>query len=265
MGESGRILSEAVDINNDKVHSFFDNRVNKKLFHRYNLINYQDNNPTLALERDEQEKRKIRPFLSISENMRILDIGCGVGRWGDELVPELTGGIYVGVDYSEQLINIAREAAEETKTAEKRKYLVGSFQDLTDVLESNGVNEGFDLVIINGVLMYINDTDINNCMGGIGSLLNKKGMIYIKESVGINSRLTLKDIYSEELTSDYSAIYRSKNEYEDYFSRCLDELVLVAEGETFEDQNLHNRKETTSYFWIFCNQGQNRLADKVVL
>lgn len=253
MEKTGRIINAEIDVDDEQVHNFFDNRVKKKLYHRYNLVNYQDNNPTLALERDKQEKGKITPLLNISGNMRILDIGCGVGRWGDELVPYLVNGIYVGVDYSEHLIQVAQKAAEDNGSAEKRKYCVGSFQNLEKILSDQNVKSPFDLIIINGVLMYINDCDLEQCLGILPELLSETGRIYTKESVGIYDRLTLKDIYSEELSSQYSAIYRSKKEYDNIFGKHFSNMIIISEGDTFDNNNLHNRKETTSYYWIFEN------------
>lgn len=250
MDDSGRYIDEKKNVDDEKVHLFFDQRVNKKLFHRYNLVNYQDNHPELAIERDRIEKNKILPLLNFTPESMILDIGCGVGRWGDELAPKLSTGLYVGVDYSEQLIKVAKNYALEDGTFGKRKYFVGKFQEINSLLKLNKI-EKFDIILINGVLMYINDYDIKDCIKTLPLLLLENGIIYIKESVGINNRFTLKDIYSEELTSQYSAIYRSINEYDTLFYKLFPGMKTYVKGETFDSSSLHNRKETTSYFWIF--------------
>lgn len=257
MEKSGRIIGEEISIIEENVHEFFENRTNKKLFHRYNLVNYQDNNPQLALDRDRIEKVKMLPYLDVKGNSVILDIGCGVGRWGDELTKYLTTGLYVGVDYSEHLIDVAKEAADKDGTSDKRAYYCGSFQNIQKTLEDNNEYRQFDLIIINGVMMYINDYDLGKCMDAISKLVSKDAKIYIKESVGVSERYTLKDIYSEELSCKYNAIYRSIKEYENVFSMLPTSIRKIAEGETFEDGGLHNRKETTSYYWIFMNNWQS--------
>ena len=250
MEKTGRIINENVNVDDNRVHDFFDNRVNKKLFHRYNLVNYQDNHPEVALERDKAEKAFIFPYLMVKEDTVILDIGCGVGRWGDRLTTELESGKYIGVDYSDKIIEVAKKVAIEDGTADKRLYFVGRFQDIIETLEKNNI-EKVDLIIINGTLMYINDCDISKCLKSLPGLLNDNGRIYIKESVGINNRYTLKDIYSEELGSQYSAIYRSVEEYNNVFSETFVDLKLLHDGEIFKEGILHNRKETTVYYWIF--------------
>lgn len=248
---NNRIIDQKVDIDITTVHNFFDNRVNKKLFHRYNLVNYQDDHPELALQRDKAEKAKILPYIKPDSSSRILDIGCGVGRWGDELVQQLSDGIYVGVDYSQNLIDVAKKAALDDNSSNKRKYYVGSFQQIKNVLQTNGETDLFDIIIVNGVMVYINDCDVYNCINSITDLIKPNGRIYIKESVGVDSRYTLKDIYSNELTSNYSAIYRSIKEYRELFTNCFSAYKLVSEGETFAENGLNNRKETTSYYWIY--------------
>lgn len=245
---NGRICGENISIDERMTQEFFDNRINKKLPHRYNYVIYQDSNPQLALERDLYEKNKMCSFLKFEPEDYVLDIGCGVGRWGDEIVNILEKGKYIGVDYSESLLEIARESLQ---WPGKCELFSGSFQEIEKVLRNNNINVLFDKILINGVLMYINDTDIGTCLGSVDVILKKGGMIYIKESVGLEQRFTLKDFYSQELTSTYSAIYRSLSEYEDLLRKYFLEkgYEIITSGETWE-QSQKNRKETTSYYWI---------------
>lgn len=250
MDNSGRFINEKKTIDDEAVHSFFDNRINKSLYHRYNLVNYQDNNPKLALERDKEEKALILPYLNVRSDSNVLDIGCGVGRWGDELSLKLNNGIYVGVDYSEKLIDIAIDHFSKCPEHNTR-FCVGSFQDLPTVLKNNDLYMKYDTIIITGVFMYINDSDITQCLQSLGDISADGCRIYIKESVGVENRYTLVDIYSSELTSNYNAIYRSVYEYNELFSTHLKHNNPVSQGETFSKGDLHNRKETTSYYWVF--------------
>ena len=250
MNESGRYINEKKQIDDDAVHSFFDNRINKSLFHRYNLVNYQDNHPELALERDIEEKALIKPYLNIHSDSKVLDIGCGVGRWGDELSKDLNEGLYVGVDYSEKLIDVAKDHFSENPR-DNTRFCVGSFQDLLPVLKQHDLYMKYDVIIITGVFMYINDSDILECLRSLNETSNDSCRIYIKESVGTENRYTLVDIYSSELTSNYSAIYRSISEYSDLFGSNLTYKKVISEGDPFSKGDLHNRKETTTYYWVF--------------
>ena len=166
MNNEQRIKTNKIAIDEDDVKLFFNNRVNKNLPYLINYTNYQDKHPELALERDKYEKDRIMPFLNLQPESRILDIGCGVGRWGNHILK-------------------------------------------------------------------------------IG------GRICIKESVGLHDRLTLNKIYSEELESQYSAIYRGVDEYNILFRDAFsgDKYNIVYQDVMWQG-DLANRKETTAYFWI---------------
>lgn len=244
-----RIVGTAVAINDLNTRSFFEKRTQKKLPHRYNYVIYQDANPELALERDVYEKEKIGGLLDLKYDDLVLDIGCGVGRWGDEVIKYLTQGKYVGIDYSGELLKIAEQNFKDT---DKCCFVQGSFQNVEQVLKEHEQAIEYDKILINGVLMYINDEEISNCLESVNHLLKKNGRIYIKESVGIQKRFTLKDFYSEELSSNYNAIYRGLKEYEELFKQSFSsqKYDVISNGVTWHKEQ-ENRKETTSYYWIF--------------
>ena len=52
----------------------------------------------------------------------------------------------------------------------------------------------------------------------INKIKHKNSIIYIRESTSVlDTRLTLKDFYSQELESDYNVIYRTKEELLEFF------------------------------------------------
>ena len=68
----------------------------------------------------------------------------------------------------------------------------------------------FDIIIFSGVLMYINDEDIKLVFEELNRVGADDKKLFIMEPVShIESRLTLKDFYSEGLEADYNAIYKS--------------------------------------------------------
>ena len=82
-----RITGSRVDLDYKDVQRFFDTRgENKQLGSKYNYVLYQDDCPELAVKRDLQEKEKISQMLSLECGQRVLDIGCGIGRWGEYLL-----------------------------------------------------------------------------------------------------------------------------------------------------------------------------------
>ena len=249
MNYSMRVKDVKINIDDAQVRTFFENRTKKKLPYMVNYINYQDNHPELALERDEYESKRIMPLLEFKRHSKVLDIGCGVGRWAKHIFTnrELQCE-YSGVDYSHNLLKLAKcYFANNSKCC----FYEGNFQEILSVLPKHDIKNRYDMVFINGVMMYINDEDIKLCLENTKKLVKRNGRIYFKESVGIKNRLTLDKIYSDELTSQYSAIYRSINEYDalikEYF---LNDGYKLVHKDAMWSSDLENRKETTAYFWI---------------
>ena len=242
-----RVQQKSIDINYQNVHNFFEERgENKHLAHKYNYVLFQDDNPDLAIKRDEQEKEKICSLLDLKAGQRILDLGCGVGRWGEELLKR--GLYYVGIDGSAALIERAKENLQKFTN---KKLLVGLFQQFPDILREAGEKEPFHLIFVNGVFMYLNDGDFEKALENIKSVCDVSCQLYLKESMGVEERLTLDEIYSEGLKQNYSAIYRSIAEYREAETKVFGEdFELTSEGYSF-DASLHNRKETADYFFIW--------------
>lgn len=247
-----RISGKKVAINDGKTRDFFDMRTSKILPHRYNYVNYQDSNPELAIERDQYEKRLVQKYLQLDNLSRVLDIGCGVGRWGDEIITHFTdksgNGIYVGVDYSKSLLAVAQEHFRDNTACH---FICASFQGLKEALKASKNMGEYSHVLINGVLAYINDADIDKCLDSVNMFVKQGGVVYIKEPIGVMERLTLNSFFSSELSSEYSAIYRSLKEYTCLFAKHFFKKTysLIACSPTWPE-DLSNRKETMSYYWI---------------
>ena len=244
---SKRIVKDHIDVDYRAVSRFFEDRGrNEDLAHKYNYVLFQDENPDLAVQRDRQEKEKICGLLDLKPEQRVLDLGCGIGRWGEELCRR--GLYYVGIDGSPALIERGQK---NLQAFSNKKLLVGLFQKFLDVLQEAGEQDQFDIVFVNGVFMYLNDRDFERALEDIKRVCGIPCQIYIKESMGVEERLTLDRIYSEGLKQNYSAIYRSIAEYREATTKVFgDAFKLSSEGELF-DGSLHNRKETTDYYLIW--------------
>lgn len=247
-------------IDDAQTRTFFEDRAGKKLFHRYNMVNFQDSQPELALERDRIEKEKIGRYIRFGENDRVLDIGCGVGRWGDAVVPLLgDGGRYVGVDYSGRLLAVARAHFGDDGRA---AFVEGTFQDIRKALADGGMDAPFDGILINGVFMYINDSDVRRCLAAADALLAEGGFLYIRESVGMKERLTLDRFHSGELGADYSAIYRSLGEYTGLLADAYlsDGYILLGCGPTWSEA-YDPDAQTDNWYWVMRKAGQRKGQD----
>src|SRR5690606_26327820 len=94
------------------------------------------------------QQRALAPWLRIAAGERVLDVGCGVGRWSLQLA--LRGALVTGIDLSPTTIDEATRRAEMRGIAGRCRFLV---QDLA-ALEAG---ETFDLVLGVTVLQHILD------------------------------------------------------------------------------------------------------------
>ena len=248
-----RVLRDRVALNYEAIQKFFDDRGdNQALKSKYNYVLFQDQEPELAVRRDAQEQEKIGALLSLQKPLRVLDVGCGIGRWGEYLLAH--GAYYVGIDGSAKMIE---RAEQNLKPHDAKRLATGFFQDLLSILVELGETEPFDLILVNGVFMYLNDEDFEQALQDIQRVAGKDCEIYVKESVGVKERLTLNQFFSEELHQQYSAIYRSIAEYRESFETSLTVAYdLVQEGMLFDD-DLRNHKETTDYYFVWKRRQAN--------
>ena len=211
MGNEGkRSVGIVEDISYEHVQDFFEQRSeNNNMKHKYNYVMYLDDKPEVAIQRDKQCKAKVRQLLAIESNMNVLDIGCGVGRWGELFCEE--GCFYAGMDGSAKMIE---RAEENLSKYENKELFVGTLQNLNEYMAKEKIEKKFDIIFLSGVLMYLNDNDVNAVIKAIPEYASENAQVCFIESMSEKERLTLKDIYSEELKQSYSAIYRSVAEFE---------------------------------------------------
>lgn len=240
-----RIKSSAANISAESVKAFYEHRASSYTGENLNNITMlHDKNPTLSEERNKSEIAKLLPKLRIAEDSCVLDLACGAGRWLPVL-PEFA--TYRGIDFSSGLIEIARS----NNTRANAEFFTGSVLDADNILVDE--KGSFNRIMMIGSLMYINDDDVISLFRMLPEMMTKEGaLICVKASIGIDDRLTLKDFYSEELQSDYNAIYRTRDEYMKLFADALmpSGFIVTDEGFMFDDSHLNNRKETAQYYFI---------------
>lgn len=244
-----RIKDKKVEISYEDTHRFFSERAKKyNEKNPYSVTMYQDDAPHLVEERNKAEQEKILPMLKLDEESKVIDIGCGIGRWADAISFPINR--YFGIDFLQELIDIASARNKKSNFEFNRLSAV----DIKTYMEKKGMDL-FNRVIISGVLMYLNDRDVDCVLRELGKICEGKSVIYIREPVDlIEERLTLKNFYSDELNSDYNVIYRSSGEFKDKIKEHLIDngtgYKITEEGILFEKDSLNNRKETSQYYFI---------------
>ena len=234
----GRIYNKKEEINSKKVQKFFEDRFCKENPLASVMVR-GDSTDDIAYKRNEKEKALLLKLMNFTTSISIFDIGCGCGRWVENLKPYIK--YYDGIDFCNQYIVMASEYYKDLRNI--KFYRMDAVN-----LDISKLKDQYDLIILNGICMYLNDIDLKKMFSTLISYIGETGKIYLRESVSIaGKRLTLKDFYSKELKSEYNAIYRMPTEYEDLISNLS--LKIFSEGFLL-DSTTGQREETNQKYWL---------------
>ena len=244
-----RIEKEQVDLDYAATLAFFRARGGRKLG-RVGVTAYQDRNPELALERDAVEKTRVIPLLDLTPELRILDLGCGAGRWVDDLGEVQS---YLGIDYAAELLDIGRERFRETHPRV-------CFQELSVTALGETPLElppPFDRILVSGLCIYLNDADLDRMLATLPDLASARALIYVREPASLlDHRLTLKEHYSDELAAESNAIYRTPGELRSFFQTHLGPAGFAeSAGGALYPPELDNRRETQQHYFVLARGG----------
>src|SRR5262249_23145206 len=98
-----------------------------------------------------EQRLALRPWLDVKPGTRVLDVGCGVGRWSRLLAAR--GAEVTGVDLSPTMVDQAQRRAAVEGVAERCRFRV---QDLSHL----DVEGPFDLILGVTVLQHILDPEL---------------------------------------------------------------------------------------------------------
>ena len=235
-----RIYADKIEIDNNSTKEFWENRANN-INNLQTVLLGSDKTGIEQNTRNEHEKLIVESVVKQIHNPRILDIGCGIGRWAENLINQFDS--YTGVDFSEGFINFA---SEKFANYSNIKFYNNSILNLDkEILDSK-----FNFIICTGVLMYVNDTNLSKFFKTLKQMTNTCNIqnIYIQESISImDNRLTLNQFESKDLKTNYNAIYRTKQEYEEYFKTNKFDIIKT---DLLLDNKSGAREETNAQYWI---------------
>jgi len=232
-----RVYKKKIALNKKDVKNFFEGRVPRLKEDPLTAVLYQDSNPELAYQRNEYEKKKIIQLLKLNKKDSILDVGCGIGRWVEILYKKIES--YFGIDFQADFIEYAKE---EYKNYDNVSFLV---LDATKISSDTLGTRSYSKILIAGLLLYLNDKEVKKLFENLKTITKENALIYLREPIAIEERLSLKKNWSKELNQEYSALYRTK---EELFS-LISGFEIMQEGEMYTEE-LNNRKETKQYYFI---------------
>lgn len=240
---SKRIYTEKVEISAEDTRSFYDSRAKamEHMANPYMAVLLGDQNPDHAVKWNQFERDFILPQLHVGPETSVLDVGCGIGRWAEQMAPLCRA--YVGTDFSPEMVKTAARRLENPKC----QFLNLSFQEAV----RHPFDRKFNCLVICGVCMYINDAELQKCFEGLAALLDEHCVMYLTETVAVETRLTLDNQPSAALKADYSVIYRTPDEYKGYY-RLLEAagFQVVKQGYLPHLNNEKGFEETDRWYTI---------------
>lgn len=230
-------------IEREKVQAFFARRARSKLRGSADQLREEDLAVAMlygdskdALRRSQEEFAEVRPHLRLSGTSRVLDVGCGIGRWAEHLVGSVAS--YIGVDVVEELVATARQR-------------FGALENATFVctnrapVTSDISGQVFSHALVSGVVHYLDDSEVEALFGDLNRLI-PGGTLYVRGPFSDNQRLTIIEEWSVDLQDTYSATYRTKDEF---LNLLPTNYRILAEGTPF--QPMGPSRPTSQIFWIF--------------
>ena len=244
-----RVYGEKINIDTENTISFYNQRAKtvKNREKEYTTVLLGDQDPEYAVKWDEYEKGFVLPKLMLNRNKVVLDLGCGMGRLADAVSDKVKE--YYGVDFSSEMIAVAKQNVRNNNC---HFYIMSVVDALSD---PKITARKYDLVLMAGVSMYINEDELKESYRLLRNLVNKDSLFYFEESVGKIERLTLNHIWSEDLQDYYGAIYRTREEYKSLIDEYINGVEYIEEGYmNFLDKE--EQTETSHWYALLQYKGE---------
>ena len=244
-----RVYGEKINIDTENTISFYNQRAKtvKNREKEYTTVLLGDQDPEYAVKWDEYEKGFVLPKLMLNRNKVVLDLGCGMGRLADAVSDKVKE--YYGVDFSSEMIAVAKQNVRNNNCHFYAMSVVDALSDPKITARK------YDLVLMAGVSMYINEDELKESYRLLRNLVNKDSLFYFEESVGKIERLTLNHIWSEDLQDYYGAIYRTREEYKSLIDEYINGVEYIEEGYmNFLDKE--EQTETSHWYALLQYKGE---------
>ena len=101
----------------------------------------------------------------------------------------------------------------------------------------------FDIIFISGLLLYMSNNQITLLSDNLKQYSKKGTKLIVREPVGINESYLILDRYSEDLDTNYSALYRTREELITIFEDI--DFKLNKDEDMFQDGSPLNKWDET--------------------
>jgi SAM-dependent methyltransferase len=202
-----------------------------------------EEDPELVAEKIAHERARVLEFVELAPELRVLDLGAGIGAWSLFFAPSVRE--VVAVEYSEPFVRFGRE--------EQARQGIANVEFVVSPAEAFTADEPFDLAFISGLMIYLNDQAARALVRNLRSLVRPGGKVVLRDGTGVPERHEINDRFSEALQARYSAVYRTREEYVALFREAGCELEL--DGNMFpEGHRLNKYPETRLRLYRFVRR-----------
>jgi ubiquinone/menaquinone biosynthesis C-methylase UbiE len=172
-----------------------------------------------------------RFYTMLPKNGIVLDAGCGTGIAESYLLRE--GFNVIGVDYSEDMLKIAREKAPSVNFRR---------MDIRKLEFKEGTFDG--ILCAGGVLIHIMESELDKVFGEFARVLAKSGAVFITTRAAEEQKEVVEEAHEG---GKINVNYHTRNAVESSMQRCGFSIVNYAEewdavGRLFKYMYVHAKK-----------------------
>jgi ubiquinone/menaquinone biosynthesis C-methylase UbiE len=181
-----------------------------------------------------QEKVTLKP------NWEVVDLGGGIGNWSNFFAKQVKKVHLVEREKS------FLELAANNCNAKNIKFIN------MDALDYKASNNSIDLIFCSGLTIYLNDKSLSKLISNTKKYLKNGALFVHRDAYGVNGEFNVNK-YSEKLSSNYAAMYRSKEQYKYFFENKYN-FELISEIDMYPQNSEFNKwSETRLRMAIYKN------------
>lgn len=232
-------------IDHDKIREFWIRRGEREGNIAFeSLANLEEDERLLGLK-IRLEKERLLPLLNLSADSDVLDLGAGNGQWALRFAPMSRS--VTAVDYSPTMLAIGRRKAMETGC--------GNIEFIESPIETFVPAKRYATVFVSGLFIYLDNSRASRVAGMMAKALADDGVALVRDGTSIKKdRHVIDDRFSPLLRCNYSAVYRTSEEYGRIFKAAS--LSVLDEGDMFDEGcPLNKYPETRLRYYLLGKAG----------